>query len=141
MVEPRAILLPEGKGAYVEIAKVASSSIKIFLAATFGIPLRDGDPHATEFPTVRLADVPPDSFVFSFVRNPWDRLFLGRFEQLETDFAQVLSRLGLRGQLAYRQASPRPVDFRRFYTPATAAAIARRYAEDVDRFGYRSAGP
>src|SRR5579875_225028 len=74
MVEPRAILLPEGKGAYVEIAKVASSSIKIFIAATLGIPLRDGDPHATEFPTVRLADVPPDSFVFSFVRNPWDRL-------------------------------------------------------------------
>jgi hypothetical protein len=34
MVEPQAILLTEPKGAYVEIAKVASSSIKVFIART-----------------------------------------------------------------------------------------------------------
>jgi hypothetical protein len=63
------------------------------------------------------------------------------FERLETDFSHVLVRLGLQGRLAYRQPSPRRLNFRSFYTRATAEAVAQRYAEDLDRFDYRRDAP
>lgn len=207
MSEPCAFLLPECNAAYVEIAKVACSSIKIFIADMLGIPLRDGNPHVTKLPAARLADVPSGYFVFAFVRDPWDRLvscyrdklggepgefthlkargvaacfsrfeqfyagmrfadfvsavaeipdiaadehfrsqhtfltervdFIGRFERLDADFSHVLARLGIEGRLGHHQASARGMDYRNFYTPATTDAVAQRYAEDIDRFGYR----
>ena len=64
---------------YVEVPKVACSSIKIALASILGIDLAaiGGNPHKVSFPE---PPVPPGSmlfpglFSFAFVRNPWDRL-------------------------------------------------------------------
>lgn len=210
MAEPWSFLMPAHKGAYVEIGKVACSSIKVFIADQLGIPLNRGDPHVTELPVAELKELPADYFVFAFVRNPWDRLvscyrdkiggepgefthleghgvaaclstseafyagmsfadfvaavaeipdeqadehfrsqhtflsgrvdFVGRFECLQSDFSHVLTRLGIQGRLGHRQASSRRVDYRRFYTPTTSKAVTTRYAEDIDRFGYRREG-
>lgn len=73
---PDAILLADLRAAYVEVPKVASSSIKLFLAELLGLSLEvvDGDPHRIAYPRTALAEVPPDYFVFAFVRNPWSRL-------------------------------------------------------------------
>ena len=71
-----------GLGAvYVEIPKVACTSIKVLLAKLIGIDLVavDGDPHAANFPEPpepprSKAPLYPGLFTFAFVRNPWDRL-------------------------------------------------------------------
>ena len=49
--------------------------------------------------------------------------------------SEVLTRLGHTRTARHRQASPRGVDYRRFYTPATSRAVATRYAEDIEPFG------
>jgi hypothetical protein len=73
------VLLEEWRAAYVEVPKVACSSIKIALADLLAIDLEPaaGNPHKVEFPAPAPIDrgLPlPDLFVFAFVRNPWDRL-------------------------------------------------------------------
>ncbi|MFT4797266.1 MAG: chondroitin 4-sulfotransferase 11 [Candidatus Azotimanducaceae bacterium] len=75
-----AILLEPYAAVYVEIPKVACSSIKVALADMLGVVLDGpkGDPHQSTFP---LATPNRESrlmfegyFSFSFVRNPWSRL-------------------------------------------------------------------
>ncbi len=75
------ILLDPYKAVYVEVPKVACTSIKTALAQILGIGLdvTGGNPHDIHWPTPRT--VPsrsgplfPGLFTFAFVRNPWDRL-------------------------------------------------------------------
>jgi chondroitin 4-sulfotransferase 11 len=73
------LLLEPYAAVYVEIPKVACTSLKVAIASTLDIELEQGgDPHQTEFPTVS-PDIDdgalfPELFSFTFVRNPWDRL-------------------------------------------------------------------
>jgi hypothetical protein len=65
---------------YVEVPKVACSSIKIVLAGLVGVDLRavGGNPHEAVFPEapdpIPGPKACPGMFSFAFVRNPWDRL-------------------------------------------------------------------
>ena len=60
----------------------------------------------------------------------------GRFENLDLDFAFVSRRIGVSARLPKLNASvPRP-DYRKFYSDCTAELIGRKYAEDIERFGY-----
>jgi len=65
---------------YVEIPKVACTSLKVAIAQLLGIDLggADGDPHQVDFPSIDYNTNPstlfPGYFSFAFVRNPWDRL-------------------------------------------------------------------
>jgi len=79
--EINAILLEPYRAVYVEIPKVAFTSIKTALAEILGISLRStgGDPHRLGWPTAEIssshsAPLFPGLFAFAFVRNPWDRL-------------------------------------------------------------------
>jgi hypothetical protein len=63
--------------------------------------------------------------------------FVGRVETLEADFASVCKRLGLPAALDHINRSERTPNYAHYYTPKAQAAVARRFARDIDRFGYR----
>ncbi len=75
-----AILITPYQSVYVEIPKVACSSIKIALSKLLGIKLDgpNGDPHQSTFPLMtpdlERESMFPGLFSFAFVRNPWSRL-------------------------------------------------------------------
>jgi len=70
-----AVLLEAYGAVYIEVPKVACSSIKIALASLLGIDLdaAGGNPHEVDFPEPGAA-AESQLFTFAFVRNPWDRL-------------------------------------------------------------------
>jgi hypothetical protein len=62
--------------------------------------------------------------------------FVGRFEQLDNDFAQACDRAGIAATLGHRNASQhRP--YATYYTDWSRSFVAARYASDVATFGYR----
>ncbi|HSL71875.1 MAG TPA: sulfotransferase family 2 domain-containing protein, partial [Longimicrobiales bacterium] len=62
--------------------------------------------------------------------------FVGRFENLKTDFAEVCARIGCEATLPHLKKSERG-NFRQYYDDATRAIIARWFARDIETFGYR----
>lgn len=64
--------------------------------------------------------------------------FVGRFERLADDFAQVAERLGLQPvALGRLNASGPLVCYRDRMTARSEATIAQFYRDDIERFGYR----
>jgi len=61
-----------------------------------------------------------------------------RLERLDQDLAPFETHLGFPlSPLARANATPRPRDWRRFYSDVDAELVARIAAEDIARFGYR----
>lgn len=63
--------------------------------------------------------------------------FVGRFEHLERDWAQVAGKLGLAPRLPHlnkKQGAKR--DYREHYDAQTQQSVARYYAQDIEVFGY-----
>lgn len=69
--------------------------------------------------------------------------FVGRYERLAEDFAEVCRRIGIAcPQLLHsRKAGDRAKDYRSYYNDETAAWIAEHYRPDIERFGYRFDDP
>lgn len=66
--------------------------------------------------------------------------FVGRFECLEEDAANVFSRLGLSAGLPHAHATERlPVS--EYYDREAVEMVLRRYARDIDVFGYSGCAP
>lgn len=61
--------------------------------------------------------------------------FVGRFENLEADFARICRVIGV--EVALMQANRgEPRDYRDSYTPRLVELVAENFAEDIERFGY-----
>lgn len=65
--------------------------------------------------------------------------FVGRFETIEADFAQVAERLGIDPSLERLNESEH-ASYQAAYTPAMSEVVARLYARDIELFGYRFDG-
>ncbi len=65
--------------------------------------------------------------------------FIGRYEQLASDFASVCTRIGVKPQPlpALRRAQDRDADYRRYYSDASAELVAQHFARDIALLGYR----
>lgn len=210
------ILLPEYSAMYVDIAKVASSSIKRVLADLLALECPDGNPHEAAFihpdQNTPMSDENAPLYSFAFVRNPWDRLvscyrdkiagevtdftrfsdsgvahcldgfdafhagmgfaefvqalaeipdsaadehfrsqadyvadadnrivvdFVGRYENLQADFAELARRLTLPVRQLPRLQNAPPRNYTDYYDTSTRALICARYARDIELLNYR----
>jgi hypothetical protein len=64
--------------------------------------------------------------------------FVGRYERLEEDYAQVCRRIGIRApQLPHRRrAADRERDYRRYYNERTTDLVAAHFRRDIEMLGY-----
>ena len=64
--------------------------------------------------------------------------FVGRFETLAADAAAIFAMVGCGGaRLPHRGKSDRDPAYQRYDDATTRAVVARRYAQDIEAFGYR----
>ena len=64
--------------------------------------------------------------------------FIGHYESLQDDFHTVCDRIGIpRIDLPHRRRAVDRDDYRRYYDIASAELVARHYAPDIARLGYR----
>ena len=61
--------------------------------------------------------------------------FVGRYENIETDFAEVSRRLALNMHLPHINRG-RPVDYRAYYTQGTRRLVEERFRRDIKAFDY-----
>lgn len=62
--------------------------------------------------------------------------FVGRFERLHEDFAEVCRVLDRDAELPHLKSSGARADYREVYDDSSALIIAERFAADIERFGY-----
>lgn len=65
--------------------------------------------------------------------------FVGRYENLNEDFAAVLDRIGLSGKLELKQTNvskDKRTDYRTYYNDASRQLVADWYAREIAAFGY-----
>lgn len=61
--------------------------------------------------------------------------FLGRFENLAADFAEVCTRIGIESPLAHANRSNR-AEYRSYYDPSLRELVREHWREDIEKFGY-----
>jgi len=62
--------------------------------------------------------------------------YVGRFEEMAASFAEIARRIGIDATLPHLNQTERS-DFRGYYDEQTREIVARWFADDIDRFGYR----
>jgi chondroitin 4-sulfotransferase 11 len=63
--------------------------------------------------------------------------FIGRFERLQEDFDEISRRLDHASVKLPLTNVSRHAAYIEYYTPAMAEIVAKRYARDIERFGYQ----
>lgn len=62
---------------------------------------------------------------------------VGRVEQMQASYDALCERIGIPSRRLDQVNSSRRGDYRQYYTPALAEGVARRYARDLELFGYQ----
>ena len=142
--------------------------------------------HLTLFEMVSLSYVPVDSFIFTFIRNPFDRIvsewrwrgkkqtfrdfvsrrntnidsdfiqhqttqcdylrvggaikadFIGRFENLKSDWGIACKKMGVRVELSHAMESNHDkTHYSKVYDVETRKRVEELYAEDLETFNYQ----
>lgn len=62
--------------------------------------------------------------------------FIGKFENLNSDFAEVCSKIDLNAQLPHLNPSKRSRNYQDYYDDRTKNLIARHFEEDISTFEY-----
>lgn len=93
----------------------------------------DRDPlHFSEFPQIFLPQ-------FDWLSDNSDNLivdFVGRFENVQEDFAKICERIGKPGITLPHQNAVRRADYRSYYQDKDIEIIANWYKKDIEHFGY-----
>ena len=67
--------------------------------------------------------------------------FVGRFEEIDADFAKVAGRIGMSGTaLPHDRRRKHKKDFRTYYNSTTVDKVAEIYCRDIEMFDYRYPG-
>jgi hypothetical protein len=85
--------------------------------------------------------LPDTHFLSHKVDRPLELDFIGRYENLETDFQYVRSRVNPAASLGHSNRTVGKADYRRSYTTEMIDRVARHYKLDLDLFGYDFEGP
>ncbi len=68
--------------------------------------------------------------------------FIGHYEDIEGDFREVCRRIGINPPpLAHRRRAKKRLDYRSYYSDATAELIAERFKRDIELFDYYFRAP
>ena len=62
--------------------------------------------------------------------------FIGKFEQLEADWAFVAQKLGVNPELPHWRANPRARHYTEYYNDRTKQLVADKFRIDIEHFGY-----
>ena len=62
---------------------------------------------------------------------------VGRVEDMQASYDAIAARIGIPTRKLDQVNSSKRGDYRQYYTPALADAVARRYALDIELFGYQ----
>lgn len=97
-----------------------------FVKVVQQIPDEEADPH---FRSQHFAVCGPDNEIMAD--------FVGRFENLEVDFAHVVQKIGAPHlKLPHLLLSKGPRPYRDFYDDETAEMVGERFHKDAEIFGY-----
>jgi hypothetical protein len=61
---------------------------------------------------------------------------VGRVEQMQASYDAICARIGIPSRTLDQVNSSRRGDYRQYYTPALVEGVAKRYARDLELFGY-----
>lgn len=75
-----------------------------------------------------------------FISEPFEFDFIGRYEQLESDWQVLCDRLGYDLFLPKLNPSTAPTDIGKYHTPFAIAAVEHIYKADYAAFGYKVFG-
>jgi hypothetical protein len=63
--------------------------------------------------------------------------FIGKYENLEEDFARVCDKIGIQApKLAHKRQAKDRATYQKYYTAETAALVAEHFKRDIEMFGY-----
>lgn len=87
---------------------------------------------------IRFAAAKKVGFQKAFLSDPQGHLlvdYVGRFERMQHDFAEILGYLGIDAKLPHLNPSQRS-DYRQYYDRRGRNLVKQLYREDINQFGY-----